>query len=245
MPGGKKMNQKNKNKQQEQQQSQPKQQKEKEAPAPKKAASSAPKPAASAAKGKGKGSKLFGVYVTRLNYAGRSKEDVRSIFKPCGSIADVRIKGDRYIIVWFDKEESAAKAASNLNNTIQKGCTIRVVRAKAQPKTKNNTSATTAYVTNLPGGLTAGQLSNHFKSCGKLVKTRVYAGHYGFLYFRDNKSIAAAKKVAADTPLFGNTVTVRASNRTQKSDRQKDSKRRYEALLLRIGRQRKWTTLRG
>jgi len=244
MPGGKNQRKQAEKKQQQQPQQQSKAKEEKPKAAPKKApqpAQSQPAPSKSASASSGVS---YGVYVKRLNFPGRDKDAIRSIFEPCGGkITDVRVRGQKYIIVWFDKEDAQKKAIA-MSGTTQRGCTIRVLKAKIQPKTGGTAGAKTAYVTNLPGGCTAGQLSNHFKACGKLVKTRVYAGHYGFLYFRDHKAIAAAKKVAADTPFFGNTLNVRASTRTQKSDRQKDSKRRYEALLLRIGRQRKWTTFK-
>eukprot|EP01006_Ploeotia_vitrea_P010093 TRINITY_DN25863_c0_g1_i1.p1 TRINITY_DN25863_c0_g1~~TRINITY_DN25863_c0_g1_i1.p1 ORF type:complete len:248 (-),score=60.54 TRINITY_DN25863_c0_g1_i1:53-769(-) len=216
-----------------------------------KAASKAKEPAKEASKQKsssskgsaGKGSTLFGVYVTKLNFPGMDNDAVRSIFNKYGKIAQLKIRKDTYVIVWYDKAENASKALE-LNGKDVKGCKkISVVPATAQPARDKSTFATTAMVGGLPGGVTAAQLSKHFAGCGKLVKCRVYSGNYGFLYFRTNAAVTAAIKLAKEQPLNGKTVTVRYSSRTQKGDRKKDNKQRLEACLLKKGREKKWTSV--
>mmetsp|Transcript_46503 Transcript_46503/g.64625 ORF Transcript_46503/g.64625 Transcript_46503/m.64625 type:complete len:230 (-) Transcript_46503:107-796(-) len=193
--------------------------------------------------GGAKGSKLYGVYVTNLNFPGMDSDAVRSVFNKYGKIAQLKIKKDTYVLVWFNTKEAADKALE-LNGKEVKGCKkISVETATAQPARAKSEYCTTAMVGGLPGGVTAAALSKHFEGCGKLVKCRVYAGGYGFLYFRTNAAVAAAIKVAKDQPLSGNTLTVRYSSRTQKGDRTKDNKQRLEACLLKKGRSKKWTSV--
>eukprot|EP01083_Nonionella_stella_P145315 455096_1 len=75
-------------------------------------------------KEKDKAVEKLGVYVRQLNFDGMCKEALTELFaKSCGKVSEIRLRGDKYVLVFFENS-TGAKKCLELSGKIVKGCKI-------------------------------------------------------------------------------------------------------------------------
>jgi len=182
----------------------------KAAPAAKPAAKvAAPAPAA-ASKPAAAGN---GVYVRGLGDA--SVEAVKAIFAPAGNVADVRLRRNKFAIVFFEATASVKKAIDAFNGKDVKGHEVSVVAAKSAPKARKNlASATTVFVSPLfRQNTTRAQIRGIFEGCGKITKLRTYRNNFAFVTFDSAANAAKAIKEKNGATFRAKKLLVKASIR--------------------------------
>eukprot|EP01098_Paradermamoeba_levis_P010298 TRINITY_DN4324_c0_g4_i1.p2 TRINITY_DN4324_c0_g4~~TRINITY_DN4324_c0_g4_i1.p2 ORF type:complete len:219 (+),score=50.09 TRINITY_DN4324_c0_g4_i1:89-745(+) len=179
----------------------------KAAPAAKPAAkAAAPAPAVKAAAGNG-------VYVRGLGDAG--VDAVKAIFAPAGNVADVRLRRNKFAIVFFEATASVKKAIDAFNGKDIKGHPVTVVSAKSAPKpAKSGANATTVFVSPLfRQNTTRAQIRGIFEGCGKITKLRTYRNNFAFVTFDSAANAAKAIKEKNGATFRNKKLLVKASIR--------------------------------
>jgi len=160
----------------------------------------------------GKGG-AFGVYVKGLDAYGLNHDTIRSAFGNAGPISEIRLRGGKYAILFF-QTQAGQKKALDLNGKNVLGKKITVEAAKAKPTRDRAEYATTVFVGHLPGAVTKDRVKQHFARFGNVIKVRVYdQKHVGFVYFDSNES--AKKALKLDEPLLNHKLDVKLSVRTK------------------------------
>lgn len=164
----------------------------KAAPAAKVAAKAAPAAPVKATAGNG-------VYVRGLGDAG--VDAVKALFAPAGNVADVRLRRNKFAIVFFEAAGSVKKAIDSFHTKEIKGREVTVVAAKSAPKAASKVSATTVFVSPLfRQNTTRAQIRGIFEGCGKITKLRTYRNNFAFVTFD-----SAASATKAITSKHGST----------------------------------------
>jgi RNA recognition motif-containing protein len=176
------------------------------APAPKQAApakqapakaapakqAAAPQPKAAAAK-PAAASSGNGIYVKGLGQA--SVDEVKALFAAAGNVTNVRLRRNKYAIIFFDNAAASKKAIDQFNNKDVKGHTVTVTSAKAAPTTSKTQDTVTVFVSPLfRQNTTRNQVREVFKNSGKITKLRTYRNNYAFVTFDSAASAAKAVK---------------------------------------------------
>eukprot|EP00996_Jenningsia_fusiforme_P001414 NODE_2299_length_1237_cov_375.235690_g2095_i0.p1 GENE.NODE_2299_length_1237_cov_375.235690_g2095_i0~~NODE_2299_length_1237_cov_375.235690_g2095_i0.p1 ORF type:complete len:298 (-),score=74.06 NODE_2299_length_1237_cov_375.235690_g2095_i0:252-1145(-) len=189
-------------------------------PAPKKVAPPKPKPKSKPAKSKSKTAKQqqqqqgpkrvkqCPVYIRNLDFEGMNHDTIKDVFKPCGTIAEVRLRHGRFVLIFF-RGKAAAEKAVEMNGKTVKGNKIKVVFArKAKPTRQREHYCTTVWCGGLPGGTTEKQLEEHFKEAGRILKVRIARKkHQGWVYFQNNKDTKKAMTLADKPFAHGKDVS--------------------------------------
>jgi len=203
-------------------------------PAAKPAAKAAPAKAAPAAKkatAANKGSDA-GVYIKNLNGPDVTTEQIKSLFGSCGKITEIRLRRNKYVLVFFDNQ-NAAKKALEFNGKQMKGNKISVELAKSKSHRKREEYATTAFIGHLPGCTSKKHLSELCKPFGTIIRIRNYrAKRHAFVYFQD---VAAANKAvqALNGKEYHQTkLSAKLSVRTKGVDQHTYQRRIERATLL-------------
>jgi RNA recognition motif-containing protein len=153
-----------------------------------------------------------GVYVKGLGQA--SVDAIKTIFQAAGTITNVRVRRNKYAIVFFETQASVKKAIDQFNGKEVQGKEVSVTSAKAAPKTTNTTDAVTVFVSPVfRQNATRNQVREVFKNCGKITKLRTYRTNHAFVTF---DSAAAAQKAIKDvngTTFRNKKLLVKASIR--------------------------------
>jgi RNA recognition motif-containing protein len=148
------------------------------------AAKAAPKAAVQAGAGNG-------VYVKGLGPA--DVDAVKAIFAAAGNVVDVRLRRNKFAIVFFDNAAAVKKAVDTFNNKEVKGHTLSVAAAKAGPKVQKSTA--TVFIAPLfRQNTTRNQIRAIFEGCGKITKLRTYRTNFAYVTF---ENAAAAQKAIA------------------------------------------------
>jgi len=177
----------------------------KAAPAAKPAAkAAAAAPAVKAAAGNG-------VYVRGLGDAG--VDAVKAIFAPAGNVADVRLRRNKFAIVFFETTASVKKAIDSFNGKEVKGREVTVVSAKSAPKARRTTSATVFVSPLFRQNTTRAQIRGIFEGAGKIIKLRTYRSNYAFVTFDSAASAAKAIQAKNGATFRNKKLLVKASIR--------------------------------
>ena len=135
-----------------------------------------------------------GVYVKGLGDA--NVEAVTGIFAAAGDVSGVRLRRNKYALVWFANGASVKKAVDTFNNKELKGKTLSVAAAKSGPKADNKGASKVVFVAPIfRGNTTRDQAKALFAGCGKIAKLRTYRNNSAFVYF---SSSAEAQKAVKD-----------------------------------------------
>ena len=184
------------------------------APAPKEAAKPAPAPEKKAAPAASAGN---GVYVKNLGDAG--VESVTAIFSAAGAVSGVRLRRNKYAIVFFQQAASVKKAIETFNGKDLKGQKLSVVAAKSGAKADKKADSKVVFVAPIfRGNTTKAQAKALFAGCGKITKMRTYHNNCAFVYF---DSAAAAQKAVKDKDgqtFKNNKLRVKLSGRSAERD---------------------------
>ena len=150
-------------------------------------AKAAAKPAASKPVSSGNG-----VYVKGLGNA--DVDAVKALFANAGAISQVRLRRNKFALVFFESAASVKKAVDSFNNKTVQGQTITVSAAKTSPKADAHEGSKTVFASPLfRTNTTRNQMRAVFEGCGKITKLRTYRGNYAFVTF--DTAAAAAKAV--------------------------------------------------
>eukprot|EP01062_Namystynia_karyoxenos_P044936 TRINITY_DN33264_c0_g1_i2.p2 TRINITY_DN33264_c0_g1~~TRINITY_DN33264_c0_g1_i2.p2 ORF type:complete len:228 (+),score=95.04 TRINITY_DN33264_c0_g1_i2:79-762(+) len=200
--------------------------------------------AAAPAKASGSGK---GVYVKGLSYDGMSHTSIKAHFRDCGEIKEIRMRGKKYCLIFFENDNGANKA-QQLNGSTMKGNKITVEAAtRAKPSPNRAETSRTVFVGNLPrmnrkSGKNA--LKKEFQKYGTVVKVRSYQAGHGFVYFKDNasakKAVSGADGQALSAPFPSKRkVSVRYSIRTKELDQKKHQARLDRIAFLKAAKKAK------
>ena len=169
------------------------------AAAPKAAA----KPAAKAAAAKPAASKPTtaktvssgnGVYVKGLGDADVAA--VKALFANAGAVSQVRLRRNKFALVFFESAASVKKAVDSLNNKEVQGKTVTVTAAKTSPVTAASEGSKTVFAGPLfRTNTTRNQMRAIFDGCGKITKLRTYRQNYALVTF--DSAASAAKAVSS------------------------------------------------
>lgn len=123
-------------------------------------------------------------------------DTVKAAFKNLPKITEVRLRHQRFVMLFFASAEAAQKALL-LNGKTIKGNKISVEPLKkATPTRDRKTYCTTVYVGGIKGRTVKKQLLRHFAAAGEIDKVKIYMRPkvHAFVYF---KSVAAAGKAVS------------------------------------------------
>jgi len=199
-------------------------------PAAKPAAKSAPAAAKKAAPAN-KGSDA-GVYIKNLNGPDVTTEQIKSLFGSCGKITEIRLRRNKYVLVFFDNQ-NAAKKALEFNGKQMKGSKISVELAKAKSHRKREEYCTTAFIGHLPGCTSKKHLSELCKGFGTIIRIRNYrAKRHAFVYFQDVSAANKAVQSLNGKDYHQTKLSAKLSVRTKEADRVTYHRRIERATLL-------------
>jgi len=188
-------------------------------------------PAAKKATPSNKGSDA-GVYIKNLNGPDVTTEQIKSLFGSCGKITEIRLRRNKYVLVFFDNQ-NAAKKALEFNGKQMKGSKISVELAKSKSHRKREEYCTTAFIGHLPGCTSKKHLTEICKPFGTIIRIRNYrAKRHAFVYFQD---VAAANKAvqALNGKEYRQTkLSAKLSVRTKGADQHTYQRRIERATLL-------------
>lgn len=174
-----------------------------------KAAAPAPKAAAPAAKAANVGAGN-GVYIK--NFGKASVEEVKKTLAGCGNIADVRLRRNKFALVWFDGAAGAKKAIDSFNGKSVNGKQLTVVASRASPKPDNKAGAVSVFVTPVFRQCTTrNKVRELFKAAGKVVKLRTFRKNFALVKFENAAAAAKAVKDVNGTQFFNKTLIVKPS----------------------------------
>eukprot|EP00757_Euglenozoa_sp_SAG-D1_P011013 gene11013-3314_t len=217
----------------------------------------AAKPAAKAAPAKkATGGASNGIYIKNLDFPGIDNAAVKELFTSAGKIDAVKLRRNKYAIVWFN-DAAGQKKALDFNGKTLKGKKITVsASTKAKPAgvihgvtlynhdyvllliclphyAALNSTATTVFVNNLSKNAKKTQVSELFKDAGKIVKIKTYknktAGGCGFIYFESNAAAGKALKQTGSV-FMSQKLDVKLSVRTQALDAAKEKRRQVHIV---------------
>lgn len=197
------------------------------APQGKSAAAPAPaaKAAAPAAKAAGK-LKASGTGVYVKGWGAGGVEVAKALFASCGKVTEVRLRRNRYAIVFFDNAASTKKAVDSFNNKEVQGRKLEVSVSKSAPKGDKKANATVVFVSPVfRQSTTRKQLLGLFAKSGKVAKLRTYRRNYAFVYYNDAATAAKAVKELNGSKFQNKTLIAKLSSRTAA----KDKKKKFEA----------------
>ena len=168
-------------------------------PAAKAAAKPAAKQAAAPAKAAAKPtaktvSSGNGVYVKGLGNA--DVDAVKALFASAGAVSQVRLRRNKFALVFFESAASVKKAVDALNNKTVQGETVTVSAAKTSPKAASTEGSKTVFASPLfRTNTTRNQMRALFEGCGKITKLRTYRTNYALVTF--DSAAAASKAVSS------------------------------------------------
>jgi len=170
-------------------------------PQPKPAATSAAKPAVAG----------NGVYVKGLGLA--SVDAIKTIFQSAGTITNVRVRRNKYAIVFFENQASVKKAIDQFNGKEVQGRELSVTSAKAAPKSTSAEPVTVFVSPIFRQNTKRNQVREVFKNCGKIVKLRTYRTNHAFVTFDSTAAALKAIKDINGTTFRNKKLLVKASVR--------------------------------
>lgn len=169
------------------------------------AKAAAPKVAAPAGAGNG-------VYVKGLGDA--NVEAVKAIFSAAGNVTSVRLRRNKFALVFFETQAGVKKAVDAFNNKEVKGKTLTVSSAKAAQKSDAHVGTATVFVAPLfRQNTTRSQIRGIFAGAGKILKLRTYRGNYAFVTFDSTASAQKAISEKNGTTFRNKKLLVKASVR--------------------------------
>jgi len=176
-----------------------------------KAAASAAKPAAKAVaapvKAAAPAGAANGLYVKGLK--NESVADVKALFP---GVTDVRLRRNKFALVWFDTPASAKKAQETFNGKEFNGATLSLVAAKASPKPKSYAASATVFVSPVfRASTTRKAVREQFAGVGKVKKLKMYRKNFAFVTFAAPAEAQKAVKEINGKAFQGKTLIVKAA----------------------------------
>jgi hypothetical protein len=177
-------------------------------PAPK----TAPKPAAKQVAASSPAGTANGVHIKGLTK--ESVDDVKKLLAGCGNISSVRLRRNKFALVWFDGAAGAKKAIESFNGKTVNGKQLSVHGSRASPKADKTIGAVTVFVSPIFSQMTnRKQVRDLFSGAGKITKLRLYRQNYAFVRFDSAASASNAIKNVNGKQFFNKQLTVKASVR--------------------------------
>jgi RNA recognition motif-containing protein len=155
-----------------------------------------------------------GVYIKGLT--NESVAEVKTLFASAGNIADVRLRRNKFAIVFFESNAGATKAIQQFNGKAVGAANknISVSAARAAPKKDAKAAAVTIFVSPIFRQSTSRkQVRKLFESSGKITRLRTYRKNCAFVTFETAAAAAAAVKNVAGTKFQNKNLVVKASVR--------------------------------
>jgi len=177
-------------------------------PAPKAAA----KPAAKQVAASSPAGTANGVHIKGLTK--ESVDDVKKLLAGCGNVTNVRLRRNKYALVWFDSAAGTKKAIESFNGKTVNGRQLAVHGARAAPKADKHIGAVTVFVSPIFRQITTrNQVRGLFAGAGKITKLRMYRQNFAFVRFDSAASAANAIKTVNGKQFFNKTLLVKPSVR--------------------------------